>query len=182
MSPKPATCPYPEPDRSSACPHPTSRRCILILFSHLRLGLPSSLLPSVSPLKPCMHLSSPPYVPHVLPISVFLIWSPEWYLVRSTEHKTLCYAVFSTPLLPHPSWALFSNTLNLHSSPNARDQLSRLRWEHNTVSFISQQNAHHYNMCSYSLSTPTGFGVIGTYSGAHSQSHLKNSNPQQMVL
>jgi hypothetical protein len=28
--------------------------------------------PQVSPLKPCMHLSSPPYVPHVLPISVFL--------------------------------------------------------------------------------------------------------------
>jgi hypothetical protein len=42
-------------------------------------------------------------VPHVLPISVFLTWSPEWYLVRSTEHKALCYAVFSTPLLPHPS-------------------------------------------------------------------------------
>ena len=28
--------------------------------------------PQVSPLKPCMHLSSSPYVPHVLPISVFL--------------------------------------------------------------------------------------------------------------
>jgi hypothetical protein len=28
--------------------------------------------PQVSPLKTCMHLSSPPYVPHVLPISVFL--------------------------------------------------------------------------------------------------------------
>jgi hypothetical protein len=26
--------------------------------------------PQVSQLKPCMHLSSPPYVPHVLPISV----------------------------------------------------------------------------------------------------------------
>jgi hypothetical protein len=34
--------------------------------------------PQVSPLKLCMHLSSPPYVPHVLPISVFLTWSPEW--------------------------------------------------------------------------------------------------------
>jgi hypothetical protein len=30
--------------------------------------------PQVSPLKPCMHLSSPPYVPHVLPISVFFTW------------------------------------------------------------------------------------------------------------
>jgi hypothetical protein len=33
--------------------------------------------PQVSPLKPCMHLSSPPYVPQVLPISVFLTWSPD---------------------------------------------------------------------------------------------------------
>jgi hypothetical protein len=45
----------------------------------------------VSPLKPCMHISSSPYVPHVLPISVFLIWSPKLYLVRSTEHKAACY-------------------------------------------------------------------------------------------
>jgi hypothetical protein len=71
-----------------------------------------------------MHLSSPPYVPHVLPISVFLTWSPEWYLVRSTELKALCYAVFSTPLLPHSLGpnillsTLFSKTLSLHSSLN----------------------------------------------------------------
>ena len=55
----PATCPCPEPDRSSRCPlHPTSQRYILILSSHLRLGLPSCLLPLVfSLLKPCMHFS-----------------------------------------------------------------------------------------------------------------------------
>jgi hypothetical protein len=46
-----------------------------------------------------MHLSSTPYVPHVLPISVFLTWSPELYLVNSTGHKVPCYVVFSTPLL-----------------------------------------------------------------------------------
>jgi hypothetical protein len=44
-----------------------------------------------------MHLSSPPYVLHGLIISVFSIWSPEWYLVRSTKHKAPCYVVFSTP-------------------------------------------------------------------------------------
>jgi hypothetical protein len=37
---------------------------------------------------------------HVLPISVFLIWSLKLYLVRSTEHKAPQYVVFSTPLLP----------------------------------------------------------------------------------
>ena len=43
--------------------------------------------PQVSPLKPCMHLFSSPYMLHVLPISVFLSWSLERCLVRSTEHK-----------------------------------------------------------------------------------------------
>ena len=55
-------------------------------------------------MKPCMHLCSLPYVLHNLPISVVLIWSLEWYLVRNTEHKASCYVVFSTPLLPRPKY------------------------------------------------------------------------------
>ena len=47
-------------------PHRKSRRSILILSSHLRLGLPSGSFPQVPPLKRCMHLSSPPYVLHAL--------------------------------------------------------------------------------------------------------------------
>jgi hypothetical protein len=46
----PATCPYPEPAQSSPHAHPTSRRSVLI-SSHLRLGLPSGLLPSGFPIK-----------------------------------------------------------------------------------------------------------------------------------
>jgi len=46
----PATCPYPEPARSSPYPlHPTSWRSILILSSHLRLGLPNGLFPITFP-------------------------------------------------------------------------------------------------------------------------------------
>ena len=41
-------------------PYPTSWRPILILFSHLHLGLTSVSFPQVSPPKPCIHLSSPP--------------------------------------------------------------------------------------------------------------------------
>ena len=43
----------------SITPHPTSWRSILILSSHLHLGLPSGPFPPVSPPKPCIRLSSP---------------------------------------------------------------------------------------------------------------------------
>ena len=74
-------------------PHPISLRSILILSYHLRLSLPSGLLSSGPPPKPCMHLSSAPYLLHVLPISVFLVWSPEKYSVRSAEHRAPRYVV-----------------------------------------------------------------------------------------
>jgi len=45
--------------------------------------------PQVSPPKPFMHLSCPPYITLAPPVSFFLIYSPELYLERSMEHKVL---------------------------------------------------------------------------------------------
>jgi hypothetical protein len=45
-SQEPATCPYPESAQSSPCTQPTSWKSILILSSHLRLGLPGGRLPT----------------------------------------------------------------------------------------------------------------------------------------
>ena len=64
----------------SIYPHPTSWRSTLILSTHLRLGLPSVLLPSGFPTKTLYTPSPHPYTPHAQPISFFSILSPAQYL------------------------------------------------------------------------------------------------------
>jgi len=54
----------------SIYPHPTSWRSILILSTHLRLGLPSGFLPSGFLSKTLYTPSSHPYAPHVLGIKI----------------------------------------------------------------------------------------------------------------
>jgi hypothetical protein len=81
--------------------------------------------------KHCMYFFSPPYVPHVSLISYFLIWSPEWSLVRSTDNSASHYGTFSSRLSSASIWGqntpfgiLFSNTLSLGSSLDVRDQIA----------------------------------------------------------
>ena len=60
----------------SIYPHPTSWRSVLILSTHLCLGLPSGLFPSCFPTKNLYIPSPHPYAPHAQPISFFSILSP----------------------------------------------------------------------------------------------------------
>ena len=108
----------PEPDESS--PHIPN-----VFKIHFNITLPLSTRSSQWSLPftfPLMYVFiSSPTVLHVLPISPTVLWSPDKYLTRTINH-----AFFSSLLLHPPPYAnaflstLFSNTLSLCSSVNAR--------------------------------------------------------------
>jgi len=78
----PATCPYPEPTPSS--PHdllPASWRSILILSSHLRLGLPNGVFPPGFPTNNLLQERGEP----VLAIRISWI-SRQWVLIFEQSH------------------------------------------------------------------------------------------------
>ena len=94
----------------SVPPHLTSWKSISISFSHLRLCLPRGYFPQVSPPKPCKNLSCLSFLPHVPPISFFLI---AWIiLLGSTYHKAPLDVVFATLV-----WTRPSQTQILYSAP-----------------------------------------------------------------
>ena len=87
----------------SIYPHPTSWRSSLTLSIHLRLGLPSGLLPTAFPTKTLYTPSPHPYALHAQPISFFSILSTAQYWVRSKNYLAPRYAISSIPPLPRPS-------------------------------------------------------------------------------
>ena len=92
------TRPVPERNRSSPCPHLTYQRSILILSSHLHLGLPSGLLHTGFPTE-TMYAPLLVHICATCPTHLSLL---DWitrvkYLVTNTEHEALRYVV---PLLP----------------------------------------------------------------------------------
>jgi hypothetical protein len=112
---------YSEPDQPSPYipPHPFSLRYILILSSHLPLGLPSGLFPSGLPPKPYMHSSSP-HACH-MPCPSHCPWLDHSnYIWRRVQVMKLLIMQFSlSPTISSlfsPNIllsTLFSNTLNV---------------------------------------------------------------------
>ena len=130
-SQEPATCPYPEPDRSIPRPHPISW-FILILSFYLPLGLPSGLLPSGFPIKILFApLLSPVFATRPSHLNILDLITGRVFGSEYRDHSFLLCSLLDSPVtssLLGPNFlpsTLFSKTLSLHFSLNVRDQLSQ---------------------------------------------------------
>ena len=106
---------------------PTSWKSILILSSHLRLGLHSGLFPSglptrtlCTPLPSPIHATCPTHL-ILLNFTTCKIFSKEYRSLSSSLCNFLHSPITSSLLGPNTLNTLFSNTLSLHSSLNVSD-------------------------------------------------------------
>ena len=121
-SQEPTISPYCEPDQSIPCPHLTSWRSILILSSHLRMGLPSALfrlgLPSKSLYAPLFFPIYATCLAHIILLNLIT------RIIFGEKYRSFSSSLYSFLHPPVTSSLLGPNILlgNLRFSLNVSDQ------------------------------------------------------------
>jgi hypothetical protein len=98
-SQQPGNSSCPEPDKSNPYLCATSWKSILILSTHLFLGLPNSSLPQVSKPKLYTQLYSPTYTPHAPTIFFFFIISVYAFMLMCFNSTHYCLHIISSHLI-----------------------------------------------------------------------------------
>ena len=166
--------PPPFPILSQINPSP-SWRSILILTSHIHLGLPSGLFPSYLPTKMMYAIPLFP-ICATWPAHFILLNHPNNIWWGSTDDKTPCYVVFSTPLISLSLLGsniflstLLSNTLNLCSSLKVINQVIPTQsdmWTYthdNTIKKKAKSDFRFLPWCTWDLRSSEMCRLIGSY-------------------
>jgi hypothetical protein len=137
--------------------HPTSWRSILLLYSYLRLGLPSGLFPSGFHTKPSIHSTSP--IRATCPTHLILLdfvtstILGEYRSISSSLCTFLYSHVTSSMLGPNVLlYTIFSNTISLRSSLSVSDQVSHSYKTTGKITFLYSYRMNIQNL--YILHTP----------------------------
>jgi hypothetical protein len=130
----PANCPYPEPDQSTPCHHPTSEDLFYIILPstcmlasskwYLSLGFPNQNPVYTSPLPPTIRFTSPPT--HSSRFDTRMIFGDHYRSLSSSLcsflHCPVTLSLLGRSILLS---SLFLNNLALCFSLNVNDQVSR---------------------------------------------------------
>jgi hypothetical protein len=137
-----ATCPCLKSFKFNPCPPPSQflERSLLVLLSHLCLGLPNGLFHSGFPTK-CLHASLLSSISATFP--AYLILDCMTWIMFGVQYKSWSSSLcsFLHPL-PHPSLTEMSSAAPYSQTPNS--QVLPSMWETKFQTHIKQEVKLHF--------------------------------------